>query len=129
MLTEPGWTLDELAKAIQKLNLDKAADEYGLATGLFKHLLDVYLPKLLEFLCWTCLVMCLAMVRCHTMLGKHFKAKLVSELRPIANVRVLYNTFAHMFFWDANHHKLNTPPPQNCKLQFPLCQNTGFRAF
>ena len=31
-----------------------------------------------------------------TMLGKHAKAKLVSDFRPIASVRVLYKTFAYM---------------------------------
>ena len=30
------------------------------------------------------------------MLGKHAKAKLVSDFRPIASVRVLYKTFAYM---------------------------------
>ena len=32
------------------------------------------------------------------MLGKHVKAKLVLQLRPIASVRVLHKTFAHMLF-------------------------------
>ena len=31
-----------------------------------------------------------------TMLGKHAKAKLVSDFRPIASVRMLYKTFAYM---------------------------------
>ena len=48
LLTEPGWTLDELAKAIQKLKLDKAVDECGLAAELLKHLPDLYLQKLLD---------------------------------------------------------------------------------
>ena len=32
------------------------------------------------------------------MLAKHARAKLVSDYRPIANVRSLYKVFAHMFF-------------------------------
>ena len=32
VLTKPAWTPDDLAKTIQKLKLDKAANEYGLAT-------------------------------------------------------------------------------------------------
>ena len=48
VMTEPEWTPCELANAIQKLKLDKAVDEYGLAAEMLKHLPDVYLQKLLN---------------------------------------------------------------------------------
>ena len=114
-LTEPGWTLDELAKAIQKLKLDKAVDECGLAAELLKHLPDLYLQKLLDLynhlLCngevpssWRRTVF--------TMLGKHVRAKLVSDFRPIASVRVLYKTFAYMIVGRIEHCLANSQPEE-----------------
>ena len=97
VMTEPEWTPCELA--IQKLKLDKAVDEYGLAAEMLKHLPDVYLQKLLALYNH---VLCNGEVpsswrrTMFTMLGKHAKAKLVSDFRPIASVRVLYKTFAYM---------------------------------
>ena len=98
-MTEPEWTPCELANAIQKLKLDKAVDEYGLAAEMLKHLPDVYLQKLLDLYNH---VFCNGEVpsswrrTMFTMLGKHAKAKLVSDFRPIASARVLYKTFAYM---------------------------------
>ena len=109
------WTLDELAKAIQKLKLDKAVDECGLAAELLKHLPDLYLQKLLDLynhvLCngevpssWRRTVL--------TMLGKHVRAKLVSDFRPIASVRVLYKTFAYMILGRIKHCLENSQPEE-----------------
>ena len=65
LLIKPGRTLDELAKAIHKLKLDKAVDECGLAAELLKHLPDLYLQ-----IDWICIIMCFAMVRCHQVGGE-----------------------------------------------------------
>ena len=92
LLTERGWTLDELAQTIQKLKLDKAVDECGLAAELLKHLPDLYLHKLLDLYNH---VVCNGGVpsswirQLFTLLGKHVRAKLVSNFRPIASARVL----------------------------------------
>ena len=115
LLTEPGWTLDELAKAIQKLKLDKAVDECGLAAELLKHLPDLYLQKLLDLYNH---VLCNGEVpsgwrrTVFTMLGKHVRAKSVSDFRPIASVRVLYKTFAYMILGRIEHCLENSQPEE-----------------
>ena len=47
-----------------------------------------------------------------TMLGKHVKAKLVSDFRPIASVRVLYRTFAYMILERIEHCLENSQPEE-----------------
>ena len=115
VLTEPGWSPDELAKAIQKLKLDRAVDECGLAAELLKHLPDVFLQKLLALYNH---VLCSGEVpsswrrTVFTMLGKHVKPKLVSDYRTIASVRVLYKTFAYMILGRIEHCLENSQPEE-----------------
>ena len=109
LLTEVGWTLDELAKAIQKLKLDKAVDECGLAAEFLKHLPDFTFKSY-----WICIILCFAMVRCHLKLeensvhfGKHVKAKLVSDFRPIAATPIACLAAGHRSIRQHDLHILN----------------------
>ena len=114
-LTEPGWTLDEIIKAIQKLKVDKAVDECGLAGKLLKHLPDLYLQKLFDLynhMLSTGEVHSSWRSTMFAMFGKHVKPKLISDFRPIASVRVLYQAFAYMIFGHIEQCLENSQPEE-----------------
>ena len=100
--------------AIIKTSGDKAVDEYGLTAEMLKQLPDVYLQKLLNLYNY---VLCNGEMpsswrrTMFTMLGKHAKAKLLSDSRPIASVRVLCKTFAYMIL-GRNEQCLEENQPQ-----------------
>ena len=49
-----------------------------------------------------------------TKLGQHVNAKLEADFRPVANVRVLYRTFANMIFGCIEHClRYSWPEKQN----------------
>ena len=100
-LTEPPWTMAELRHAISRLKSKKNGDDLGLAAELLKHSPDDSLNALL-------LVMKEVFPSGHVpsswqraffnMLPETKAAKSVSELRPMANVRLLYKLFAYLMF-------------------------------
>ena len=98
-LTEEPWTLRELMGAVEKLKLNKSADESGLVAEVFKHIPTNFAPKILRLYNnpfssghipsnWRRISF--------TMLAKHRKAALVTDFRPIASVRLFYKIFAYI---------------------------------
>ena len=88
-LTEANWTLDELKRACARLKVNKACDEKGLAAEL-QHAPDQFLVELLRVFNgilqhgssptgWKKTLF--------TMCPKKTRAKLVTDFRPIANIR------------------------------------------
>ena len=97
--TETDWTLAELKCACARLKVNKACDESGLAAELLQHVPDEFLVELLRLFNgilqhgsapaeWK--------NTSFTMLPKKTRAKLVTDFRPIANIRLFYKVFAYM---------------------------------
>ena len=98
-LTEEPWTLQELMGAVQKLKLNKSADECGLVADVFKHMPTNFAAKFLQLYNdvlshghipagWRRTLF--------TLLARHRKAAQVTDFRPIASVRLFYKIFAYM---------------------------------
>ena len=85
--------------AISSLKTNKACDEGGLAAELLHHAPHAFLEVFLDLynhVFTSADVLSTWRKTLFRMLAKHAKAKLVSDYRPIANVRLLYNVFAYM---------------------------------
>ena len=98
-LTEEPWTLQELMGAIEKLKLNKSADESGLVAEVFKHIPTNFAAKILRLynnLLSSGHIPSSWRRTLFTMLAKHRKAALVTDFRPIASVRLFYKIFAYM---------------------------------
>ena len=105
-LSEPFWTIHELKIAIRRLKNDKGGDEVGLTAELLKHVPNEFLDALLR-LCndvlytgepptsWSRTLF--------TMLPKKLRAKQATDFRPIANLRLLYKTFAYLLLGRLEH--------------------------
>ena len=87
------------ARVSRETKVNKACDESGLAAELFQHAPDEFLVELLHLsngilqhgsatAGWKKTLF--------TMLPKKTRAKLVTDFRPIANIRLLYKVFAYM---------------------------------
>ena len=120
-LTEELWTLQELMGAVQKLKLNKSADECGLVAEVFKHMPTNFAAKILQLYndvlshghipaSWRRTLF--------TMLAKHRNAALVTDFRPIASVRLFYKIFAYMIL-----HRIQ-PCLDSCQPE----EQHGFRA-
>ena len=99
VLQEQLFNVQELKAAISSLKTNKACDKGGLAAELLHHAPHAFLEVLRDLYnhvftsgdvpsTWRKTLF--------RMLAKHAKAKLVSDYRPIANVRLLYKVFAYM---------------------------------
>ena len=97
--TDTDRTLAELKCARARFNINKICDESGLAVELFQHVPDEFLVELFRFLNGI-----LQRRRTpgkmektlFTMLPKMTRAKLVTDFRPIANIRLFYKVIAYM---------------------------------
>ena len=92
-LTEEPWTLQELMGAVEKLKLNKAADESGLVAEVFKHIPTNFAAKTLGLynsLLSSGHIPSSWRRTLFTMLVKHRKAALVTDFRPIASVRLFH---------------------------------------
>ena len=98
-LTEEPWTLQEFMGAVEKLKLNKSADECGLVAEVFKYIPTSFAAKNLHLYndllsnghipsSWRRTLF--------TMLAKHRKAALVTDFRPIASIRLFYKIFAYI---------------------------------
>ena len=98
-LTENPWTLHELQCAVRRTKIHKGADEAGLVAELLKNSSDDFQEDLLRLFndilytgnfppCWSKTLF--------QMLAKKARAQQPSDFRPIANIRLLYKTFAFM---------------------------------
>ena len=97
--TETDWTLAELKCVRTRSNVNRACDESGLAAELFQYVPDELLVELLRFF-HGILQHGSAQTKwkktSFTMLPKKTRAKLVTDFRPIANIRLFYKLFAYM---------------------------------
>ena len=99
VLSKNDWHEDELLMAIKRLKANKSADEKGCVTELLHFVSDDFLDRLLELVNG---LMHSRQVRIEwretifNMLPKQSRAKVPAGYRPIASIRLLYNTFAYM---------------------------------
>ena len=105
-LTEPGWDLSELRVAIQRLKTGKCGDEVGLTAELLKNVPEEFLSILLALYnnvlftgerpeSWC--------KRLFSMLPKKTWPLQPADFRPIANIRLLYKTFAYLLLGRLEH--------------------------
>ena len=98
-LTEEPWTLRELMGAVEKLKLNKSADESGLVAEVFKHIPTNFAAKILGLynnLLSSGHIPSSWRRTSFTMLAKHRKAALVTDFRPIVSVRLFYKFFPYI---------------------------------
>ena len=106
IFSEPLWTMNELTTAIPRLKNDKGGDEVGLTAEVLKHAPREFLDALLRLyndvfytgeppVSWSKTLF--------TMLPKKVRAKQTTDFRPIANVRLLYKTFAYLLLGRLEH--------------------------
>ena len=106
IFSEPLWTMNELTDAIRRLKNDKGGDEVGLTAEVLKHAPREFLDALLRLyndviytgeppVSWSKTLF--------TMLPKKVRAKQTTDFRPIANVRLLYKTFAYLLLGRLEH--------------------------
>ena len=98
-LTEPGWDLSELRFAVQRLKTGKCVDELGLTAELLKHAPEEFLNTLLTLYNNVLVTGERPESWCKTlfsMLPKKTKPLQPADFRPIANIRLLYKTFAYL---------------------------------
>ena len=99
LLEDDLFTFQELERAIQSLKLNKSCDECGLAAELLKHTPHALLQILLELFNHVFVTGDVPSTWRRTllrMLAKTSKAKIVSDFRPVANLRLLYKLFSYM---------------------------------
>ena len=98
-LTENPWTLHEFQCAVRRMKIHKGADEAGLVAELLKNSSDDFQEDLLrlfnDILCTGNFPPCWSKTL-FQMLAKKARAQQPSDFRPIANIRLLYKTFAFM---------------------------------
>ena len=107
--------------AVEKLKLNKSADECGLVAEVFRYIPTSFAAKILHLYndllsnghipsSWRRTLF--------TMLAKHRKAALVTDFRPIASIRLFYKIFAYMIL-----HRI-----QSCLDNHQPEEQHGFRA-
>ena len=97
VLTEIAWSMSELISAVRRMKVNKAADEVGLVVELLQHAPNLFLQELLRLynhVLHTGDVPTSWHKTVFRMLAKFVKAKATTDFRPIADVRLLYKTFA-----------------------------------
>ena len=96
---EIAWEKREVYKAIKRMKVQKSADECGLVAEVLKHAPDFFIHTLVaQFndLMKTGLVPADWRKTSFKMLPKTMRAKVPSEYRQIASIRLFYNFFAYM---------------------------------
>ena len=97
--TEIAWEKVEVYKAIKRMKVQKSADECGLVAEILKHVPDSFIDTLVgQFndLMRTGQVPTDWRKTSFKMLPKTIRAKVPSEYRPIATIRLFYKLFAYM---------------------------------
>ena len=98
VLTENAWTL-QLTTALAKMKANKSGDDSGIVVELVQFASRTFLEDLLRLynvVLNTGDVPCTWNKTMFIMLAKFRNAKLPSDFRPIASVRVLYKVFTYM---------------------------------
>lgn len=98
-LTELAWEKNEVYKAIKRMKVQKSADECGLVAEVLKYVPDSFIDTLVvQFndLMRTGQVPTDWRKTSFKMLPKTMRAKVPSEYRPIATIRLFYKLFAYM---------------------------------
>ena len=96
LLTESAWTLSELTTALAKMKANKGGDDSGIVVELVQFASRTFLQDLLHLynaVLNTGNVPCTWNKTMFIMLAKFKNAKLPSDFRPIASVRILYQSF------------------------------------
>ena len=120
-LTEEPWTLQEFMGAVEKLKLNKSADECGLIAEVLKYIPTSFAAKILRLyneLLSNGHIPSSWRRTFFTMLAKHRKAALVTDFRRIASIRLFYKIFAYMIL-----HRI-----QSCLDNRQPEEQHGFRA-
>ena len=94
--TEIAWEKGEVHKAIKRMKVQKSADECGLLAEILKHVPDSFIDTLVgQFndLMRTGQVPTDRRKTSFKMLPKTIRAKVPSEYRPIATIRLFYKLF------------------------------------
>ena len=129
VLTEDIWTVQELRIAIGRLQLEKSPDHCGVSAELLQHVPEEFLTALLRIChsvledgevpdCWR--------TTCFHMLPKKLRPMHATDVRPIANLRLLYKVFAyHIGFLVVSSIHLPLISP---KTNMDSAQNTGLKS-
>ena len=120
-LTELKWTLGEVQFAVAKLKPNKAADGCGLVAELLKHAPPEFLMVMVDLFKHVLFHGDATVTWRKTfspMLPKKHRTILTTDFGPIANIRLLYKTFAYMIL-----HRIEAV----LEMEQPEEQN-GFRA-
>ena len=98
-LTEPNWSLQELKGAIQRMKANKASDDCGLVAELLHFAPENVVTALLGIMnqiLHTGQVPSSWQKSMSQMLPKTKNARTTKDFRPIANIRLMYKTFAYL---------------------------------
>ena len=98
-LTEPNWSLQELKGAIERMKANKASDECGLVAELLHFAPENVVTALLGIMnqiLHTGQVPSSWQKTMFQMLPKTKNARTTKDFRPIANIRLMYKTFAYL---------------------------------
>ena len=99
LLTKNAWTLSELTTALTKMKANKSGDDIGIVVELVQFASRNFLQDLLHLynvVLNTGIVPSTWNKTMFIMLAKFRSAKLPSDFRPIASVRILYKVFTYM---------------------------------
>ena len=99
LLTENAWTLSEFTTALAKMKVNKSGDDSGIVVELVQFASRTFFQDLLHLynvVLNTGNVPCAWNKTMFIMLAKSKNAKLPSDFRPIASVRILYKVFTYM---------------------------------
>ena len=99
LLTENAWTLSELTTALTKMKANKSGDDIGIVVELVQFASRNFLQDLLHLynvVLNTGIVPSTWNKTMFIILAKFRSAKLPSDFRPIASVRILYKVFTYM---------------------------------
>ena len=98
-LTEPNWSLQELKGAIERMKANKASDECGLVAELLHFAPENVVTALLGIMnqiLHTGQVPSSWQNTMFQMLPKTKNARTTKDFHPIANIRLMYKTFAYL---------------------------------
>ena len=106
VLTEDIWTVLELRIAIGRLQLKKSPDQCGVSAELLQHVPEGFLTALLRIynsVLEDGEVPDCRRTTCFHMLPKKLRAMHATDVRPIANLCLLYKVFAYLILGRIEH--------------------------
>ena len=114
-LTETAWERSDVYNAIKRMKLQKSADERGLVAELLKYAPGFFIAKLVDS--FNDLMTSGDVPRewdktPFKMLPKNSRAKVPSDFRPIANIRLFYKLFAYMILGRPKAQLESTQPEE-----------------